>query len=115
MIQITAEQMGIFVATLSAAILSPGPGVIAVSQGAFALGRRRALTYGWGLAIGASVWCLVALLGLTALFRVAPWTLILLKLLGGAYLIRIGILMGIHASDPMPDAAAGKIDSSTAE
>ncbi|WP_330448003.1 LysE family transporter [Paracoccus marcusii] len=72
MIQITAEQMGIFVATLSAAILSPGPGVIAVSQGAFALGRRRALTYGWGLAIGASVWCLVALLGLTALFRVAP-------------------------------------------
>ncbi len=74
MIQITAEQMGIFVATLSAAILSPGPGVIAVSQGAFALGRRRALPYALGLALGASVWCLFALLGLTVIFRTLPWT-----------------------------------------
>lgn len=109
MIEITAAQMSVFVATLSAAILSPGPGVIAVSQGAFALGRRRALVYGWGLAIGASVWCLVALLGLTALFRAAPWTLILLRLAGGAFLLRIGWSMWAHARDPMPDAARARM------
>ncbi|WP_228461628.1 LysE family translocator [Paracoccus liaowanqingii] len=108
MIQITADQLGLFVATLSVAILSPGPGVIAVSQGAFALGRTRALAYGWGLAIGASVWCLFALLGLTALFRVAPWTLVLLKMLGGAYLIWIGAKMWRHAADPLPEASAGR-------
>ena len=90
MIQVTPEQLGVFVATLAVAILSPGPGVIAVSQGAFALGRRRALTYGWGLASGASFWCLFALLGLTALFRIAPWTLVLMKIVGGLYLTWIG-------------------------
>nr|WP_318272581.1 LysE family translocator [Paracoccus saliphilus] len=103
MLTVTAEQLGLFVATLAVAILSPGPGVIAVSQGAFALGRRRALTYGWGLALGASVWCLFALLGLTALFRVAPWTLIAMKMVGGAYLVWVGIKMWRHAADPLPD------------
>ncbi|KTF08260.1 hypothetical protein MGSAQ_000244, partial [marine sediment metagenome] len=33
MITISADQLGIFVATLAVAILSPGPGVIAISQG----------------------------------------------------------------------------------
>jgi threonine/homoserine/homoserine lactone efflux protein len=107
MIQLTAAQMGLFIATLSAAILSPGPGVIAVSQGAFALGRRHALAYGWGLAVGASFWCLFALLGLTALFRAAPWTLAALKVLGGAYLVWIGWQMWRHAAEPVPQAAGG--------
>lgn len=108
MIQVTAEQMGVFVATLAVAILSPGPGVIAVSQGAFALGRRRALTYGWGLAFGASIWCLFALLGLTAMFRIAPWTLVLMKILGGAYLVWIGSKLWRHAAEPLPEAAEGR-------
>ena len=102
MLTITPDQMALFVATLSAAILSPGPGVIAVTQGAFALGRRAALAHGWGLALGASFWCLFALLGLTALFRVAPWTLVALTLAGGAYLVHVGIRMWRHAADPLP-------------
>lgn len=106
MLQISAAELGVFVATLSVAILSPGPGVIAVSQGAFSLGRRRALAYGWGLAIGASVWCLFALLGLTALFRIAPWTLTAMRLAGGAYLLWIGWRMWRHARDPLPGPGA---------
>ncbi|MDM7458126.1 MAG: LysE family transporter [Paracoccus sp. (in: a-proteobacteria)] len=106
--QVTVAELGLFVMTLSLAVLSPGPGVIAVSQGAFSLGRRHAITYGWGLATGASVWCLFALLGLTALFRVAPWTLVMMKLLGGIYLIWIGIRMWRHAAEPLPDPAAGR-------
>lgn len=107
MLQITTAEMAVFVATLSVAILSPGPGVIAVSQGAFALGRRHALAYGWGLALGASIWCLFALLGLTALFRVAPWTLTAMMMAGGAYLVWIGAQMWRHAADPLPDPAGG--------
>ena len=107
MLQIATAEMAVFVATLSVAILSPGPGVIAVSQGAFALGRRHALAYGWGLAFGASVWCLFALLGLTALFRVAPWTLTAMTLAGGAYLAWIGAQMWRHAAAPLPDPAGG--------
>ncbi|RJE81163.1 LysE family translocator [Paracoccus sp. JM45] len=107
MISVSADQLGLFVATLSVAILSPGPGVIAVSQGAFSLGRKRALPYGWGLAIGASVWCLFALLGLTVIFRVLPWTLAAMHLLGGAYLLYIAWKMWVHAVDPLPDPMTG--------
>ena len=102
---ITADQIALFVGTLSLAILSPGPGVIAVSQSAFALGRRRALPYGWGLAVGASVWCIFALLGLTVIFRALPWTYVALKILGGAYLVWIAFKMWRHAADPLPDPA----------
>lgn len=104
---ITADQLWLFVGTLAVAILSPGPGVIAVSQGAFALGRRRALPYAWGLALGASVWCLFALLGLTVIFRVLPWTYVALKVVGGAYLVWIAWKMWRHAPDPLPDPAQG--------
>lgn len=102
---VTLAQLAVFLGTLSVAILSPGPGVIAVSQSAFALGRARALPYGWGLAVGASLWCLFALLGLTVLFRVVPWTFVALKLLGGAYLVWIAWKMWRHATDPLPDPA----------
>lgn len=97
----------LFVAALSVAILSPGPAVIAVSQCAFAMGRARALPYGWGLALGASVWCLAALLGLTTLFRALPWTYHALRLAGGAYLLWIAWKMWRHAPDPLPDPAEG--------
>lgn len=108
---ITLAQLALFVGTLAVAILSPGPGVIAVAQSAFALGARRALPYGWGLAVGASLWCLFALLGLTALFRVLPWTFVLMKVLGGAYLIWIGWKMWRHAPDPLPDPAQKRFGS----
>lgn len=104
---VTVDQLLLFVGTLAVAILSPGPGVIAVSQGAFALGRRRALPYAWGLAVGASVWCLFALLGLTVAFRLMPWTFVALKVLGGAYLVWIAWKMWRHAPDPLPDPANG--------
>lgn len=101
------DQLVIFVATLSVAILSPGPGVIAVSQTAFALGRNRALPHGWGLAFGASLWCLFSLLGLTVLFQWLPWTFHLLKLMGGLYLLWVAWKMWRHATDPLPVAGAG--------
>ncbi|TRW96852.1 LysE family translocator [Paracoccus sp. M683] len=108
---VTIAQLAVFVGTLSVAILSPGPGVIAVSQSAFAMGRARALPYGWGLAVGAALWCLFALLGLTVLFRVVPWTYVALKVLGGAYLIWIAWKMWRHAADPLPDPSDKRFGS----
>ncbi|MBU3030506.1 LysE family translocator [Paracoccus marinaquae] len=112
MLQVTADQISLFVATLAVAILSPGPGIIAVSQSAFAMGRRRALPYAWGLALGASLWCLAALLGLTVLFRVFPWTFTALKFLGGAYLVWVAWKMWRHAPDPLPDPAESRLGMS---
>lgn len=105
MLGISIDQLLVFAAALSLAILTPGPSVIAVSQSAFALGRARALPYGWGLALGASFWCLASLLGLTLLFRLLPWTFTAMKLLGGAYLLWIAWGMWRQAADPLPDPA----------
>lgn len=112
MLSVTAEHLALFVGTLAVAILSPGPGVIAVSQSAFAMGRARALPYGWGLAIGASLWCLFALLGLTVLFRIVPWTYVALKVLGGTYLVWIAIKMWRGAAHPLPDPAEARLGNS---
>ncbi|MDB6179428.1 LysE family translocator [Paracoccus sp. Z330] len=109
MLNITLEQLSLFAATLAMAILSPGPAIIAVSQSAFAMGRRRALPYGWGLATGASLWCLTALLGLTVIFRILPWTFMAMKVLGGLYLIWIAIRMWRGARDPLPDPAEAQM------
>ncbi|TNC60528.1 LysE family translocator [Rubellimicrobium roseum] len=104
---VTLAQLGLFVATLSVAILSPGPGILAVSHAAFRLGRRGAMPYALGLAVGASLWCLVALLGLTVLFEAVPLTLSAFHVVGGLYLLWIAYKMWSHAADPLVDAPAG--------
>lgn len=103
---VTLAQLGLFVATLSVAILSPGPGIVAVSQAAFRLGRRDALPYALGLALGASAWCLVALLGLTVLFEAVPLALSAFHVLGGLYLLWVAFKMWSHATEPLPEPGA---------
>jgi threonine/homoserine/homoserine lactone efflux protein len=102
---VTLAQFGLFVATLSVAILSPGPGIVAVSHAAFSLGRRGAMPYALGLALGASLWCLIALLGLTVLFEAVPLALSAFHVVGGLYLLWIASKMWRHAADPLPEAS----------
>lgn len=103
---VSLAQLGLFVATLSVAILSPGPGIVAVSHAAFRLGRRNAMPYALGLALGASLWCLVALLGLTVLFEALPLALSAFHVVGGLYLLWVAYKMWTHAADPLPEAGA---------
>lgn len=76
-----------------------------MTQAAFALGRRGALPYAAGLALGASLWCLFALLGLGVLFRLLPWSFAALRLAGGCYLVWIAWRMWAAAADPLPQPA----------
>ncbi len=100
---VTLAQLGVFVATLTLAILSPGPGIVAVSQAAFRLGRRDAMPYALGLALGASLWCLVALLGLKIVFKTFPLALSLFHVAGGLYLLWVALKMWTHAIEPLPE------------
>lgn len=104
---VTPAQLALFVGTLTVAILSPGPGIVAVSQAAFRLGRRDAMPYALGLALGASLWCLLALLGLNVLFTAVPLALSIFHVLGGLYLLWIASKMWRHADDPLPEPGAG--------
>ncbi|WP_134725692.1 LysE family translocator [Paracoccus luteus] len=98
---ITLPQLALFVATLGLAIVSPGPAIIAASQSAASRGRRASMPYAMGLAVGASLWCLFALFGLTVLFRWMPSLFVALKILGGIYLLWIAFQMWRHAADPL--------------
>ncbi|MBW7921809.1 MAG: LysE family translocator [Rubellimicrobium sp.] len=104
----TAAQLLLLVSTLSLAILSPGPGMIAATQTAFARGRAAAMPYGIGLAAGASLWALFAILGLAIVFQIVPALYLALKLAGGLYLLWIARAMWLGASGPLPEAAGGR-------
>lgn len=104
----TLAQLLLLVSTLSLAILSPGPGIIAATQTAFARGRTVAIPYGIGLAAGASLWALFALLGLAVLFQLVPALYLGLKVVGGLYLLWIARAMWQGATGPLPEAANGR-------
>lgn len=102
---ITVPALAAFVATLSLAILTPGPAIIACTRAAAAMGRQAALRYALGLAFGASLWCLASLFGLSLLFRLVPELFVVLKVGGGIYLLYVAVKMWRHAGDPLPPSA----------
>ena len=102
---ITAASLVTFIVTISLAILTPGPAIIACTRTAAARGRSAALPYALGLAVGASLWCLFSLSGLSLLFRLMPQLFTLLKLAGGLYLLWVALKMWRHAADPLPQTA----------
>ncbi|SEP12810.1 Threonine/homoserine/homoserine lactone efflux protein [Salinihabitans flavidus] len=87
------------------ALASPGPAVVAMLRAALSGGRRTGLACGLGLALGALSWSALAVLGLTALFAVAPWAFMTLKLCGAAYLIWLAVSLWRNA-DAAADAKA---------
>ncbi|MFT4014031.1 MAG: LysE family translocator [Paracoccus sp. (in: a-proteobacteria)] len=103
----SAEQVIALVSALSLAILTPGPAIIATVQTASAHGRGRALPYGLGLAFGASLWCVAALLGLAVVFRLHPGWFAALKILGGLYLFWFAWGLWRASTRPLPAAASG--------
>ena len=103
---ITAPEVLTLLSALSLAILSPGPAIIATIQTAFAHGRDRALPYALGLATGASLWCLAAMLGLAVVFRLNPLLFSALKVFGGFYLLWFAWGLWRASTLPLPDAAS---------
>lgn len=107
MIGISLPEALTLVPALSLAILSPGPAIIATAQAAAAHGRERALPYALGLATGASLWCLVALLGLAIVFRLNPVLFTVMKVFGGFYLLWFAWKLWRAATEPLAKAAEG--------
>lgn len=80
-----------------AAQASPGPNMFAVAETALGRGRRAALLVVAGIGCGSLVWAMLAALGLGALFTAAPLLLVVLKFIGGGYLLYLGI-RGLRAA-----------------
>ena len=97
----TASILAFNIAILGA-LISPGPAFLALVRSALTGGRAEGFTCALGLATGSLLWCVLAVLGLTAVFALVPWAYLALKLLGAAYLIWFAVTLWRHAAAAIP-------------
>lgn len=72
--------------------ISPGPANLAVAVTAMSHGRRTSYFMAFGLAVGLSVWGIVAAMGLGAILATSEKALYVLKIGGAAYLFWLAFL-----------------------
>jgi RhtB (resistance to homoserine/threonine) family protein len=82
-----------FLAISTLLIVMPGPDTAMVTKNALVGGRRAGIYAAFGVTIGLTVWTLAAALGIAALLQASAVAFLVLKLVGAAYLIWIGIQM----------------------
>lgn len=109
----TADLIGLdsylaLIGLISVALLSPGPAIVAAIQTSFSRGRDVALPFGLGLAVGASLWCLFAIAGLSLIFKTHPQVYYAVKIIGGIYILWVALGLWRAASAPLPEAAEKK-------
>lgn len=103
-------EIAIAVLSISAAItvgaISPGPSFIMVARTALAGSRGAGVAAAFGMGMGAVLFAIAALLGLHAVLNSVPSLYIMVKVLGGVYLIYLGWRIWRGAKEPLPLAEA---------
>ena len=89
------------------AAMSPGPSFVVCIRTAITRGFRTSVALAIGFGLGAALWAAAAMAGLALLFELVPQLFTALKLIGGGFLIWIGIQMWRHARAPLDLQAAG--------
>ena len=69
----------------------PGPNFVVVTQVSIATSRKMGFLIALGVSIGAGIWASASLFGLSVLFKYAGWLYEAIKIIGGCYLIYMGI------------------------
>lgn len=111
---LTPEQ---FLGFLTAAILitlSPGPDNMMVLGAGIAKGRTRGIAFGLGCALGCLNHTLLAVIGVSALIAASPVAFTALKVVGGLYLIWMGLQAlrsrgGAKVAAGVPDESARRL------
>ncbi|MBP1881856.1 LysE family translocator [Sinorhizobium mexicanum] len=101
--------VAIYISILSAllaAAISPGPSFLTVSRISASHSRSDGLAAAAAMGLGGCLFSVLALAGLTSLLSRFQWLDVVLKLLGGGYLVYIGIQSWRHASSPLPRTTA---------
>lgn len=101
----TTETLLAFAAATVLFAYMPGPALLYTAAQTIARGQRAGFMAAAGIHLGCYVHVLAAAFGLSALFTVVPTLYFALKLIGGAYLVYLGVQMirTRVASGPMPD------------
>lgn len=87
--------------------MSPGPSFVVVSRIAARSSRLEGLAAALGMGLGGALFAVLALLGLAALLLQVQWLHLTLRILGGLYLVYLGIRMWRGASEPLVMSEAG--------
>jgi len=96
---------GLFVVASVALLLTPGPAVLYIVARSVKQGRAAGLVSVLGIHLGTAVHIAAAAVGLSALIVSSAFAFAIVKYLGAAYLIWIGIRT-FMAKDPPPEAPA---------
>lgn len=87
------------------ALISPSPDFFFVTQSAIRQSRTHALFAALGISLSILVWSICALSGLHFLFQKMAWLQQVLMILGGIYLLYLGVLMLKSVLNPhQPDS-----------
>ena len=86
-----------------AAWLSPGPALLVAMRTSLTAGVRSGFAIGCGLGVMASIWTLMALLGLQSVFQLFPPAYTTIKILGAFYLMFIAWKTWRGSRQPLED------------
>lgn len=100
-----------FLLIFTFAIVSPGPNFIMVATTSLAGPRRVALLAAFGVAVGSGIFALAGMLGLIVLVGSLPYFDQIMPLVGGSYLIYLGLRMVLARPAGIPAVAGGAQDS----
>jgi RhtB (resistance to homoserine/threonine) family protein len=78
------------------AVISPGPDFAMVTRNSYLFGRQAGLLTALGIALGVQVHVAYTMLGVAVLVTHSPKILLVVKLIGAAYLIYIGLKTAIN-------------------
>lgn len=81
--------------------VSPGPSFVLVSRISITSSRANGLAAALGMGVGGAIFACLAVGGLTAILLQVEWLYIALKILGGLYLIYLGVSIWRRASEPL--------------
>ncbi|MBO0903224.1 LysE family translocator [Jiella sonneratiae] len=101
-----------YAAALGIAAFIPGPGVAGLVGQSLGNGLRAALFFLAGIALGDLTYLTVAVAGLAALAEIFAEALIVVKILGGAYLVYLGVVFWRHRGG-LADLRAAKTRSAS--
>jgi len=87
--------------------VTPGPDMAVVTKNALAHGRRGVLLTTTGIALALSIWVTATAVGLSAVLRASGELLVVLKLVGAAYLAYLGVRTLVESRRHPADFLAG--------
>lgn len=88
----------------SIAVITPGPNFFITAQTAVKDSRLAGMFIVLGTCTGTIIWSIAGYFGIASLFIVVPWIYTTLKIVGGIYIIYLGITVLISSGNPDTDS-----------